>query len=157
MSAKCIFITKQNSFQPATNDFHWSFGAELINAQHSSFDYSVFPPTGEESWVFAGSTGSLDEENYFSFLLSVPYLDEDLMEYTYKLNDGKGLHVAHIHSIPAPPGFTGFATVDADDAELTIRLDRTTSTVTGDFTATFKSEGYRLWPNGTFKLTRTDQ
>ncbi|MFJ2537259.1 MULTISPECIES: hypothetical protein [unclassified Pseudomonas] len=157
MSAKCIFIPKQNSVQPATHDFHWSFNAGPIYAQDSSFHYSVFPPTGKESWVFSGSTGTGEEENYFALLLSVPYLDEDLMEYTYKLNDGQGLHVSHIHSIPAPPGFTGFATVDADDAELTIRLDRKTGTVTGNFTATFKSAGYRLKPDGTFKLTRTDQ
>lgn len=156
MSAARLFIPKQNMIQPAGNDFHWSLGAEPIHAGQSLFVYHRSEVTGDESWVFGGSNGSGQEQNFFAFHLTVPYLDTDLLECTYKLGDGQGLHVSHIHSIPAPPGFEGFQTVDADDAELTIRLDRTTGTVRGDFIATFKSEGYRLWPNGTFRLSRTD-
>jgi hypothetical protein len=157
MSTKDIFIPKENSIQAPGNDFHWSLGADPIPAENTTFFRSLFEPTGEKSWVFDGSTGSGDEENFFSFLLMVPYIDDNVLEYTYKLGDGKGLHLSHSHSIPAPPGFTGFRTVDADDAELTITLDPIKGTVQGDFNAIFKSEGYRLKPNGTFKLTRDDQ
>jgi hypothetical protein len=87
----------------------------------------------------------------------VPYIDDNVLEYTYKLGDGKDLHVSHMHSIPAPDGFIGFRSVDADDAELTIRLDPVKGTVQGDFNALFKSHGYRLFPQGTFKLIRDDQ
>ncbi|WP_434707712.1 hypothetical protein J3P75_18125 [Pseudomonas sp. R1-1] len=156
MSIKTIFLPKEGSIKRTSDDFHWNYGKEPINAQDCSFYYSVFPPTGEKSWVIAGSTGKPVDGNFFAFLISVPYLDEDLMEYTYKLNDGQGLHFGHLHSVPAPPGFEGVTIVDADDAELTLRLDRKAGYVTGEFRALFKSHGYRLLPNGTFKMKRTD-
>ena len=155
MSTKDIFIPKENSVQSPGNDFHWSLGADPVYAGRTAFHRSLFEPTGERSWVFNGSTGSGDEENYFSFLLMVPYIDDNALEYTYKLGDGKGLHLSHAHSIPAPDGGIGFRTVDADDAELTIRLDPIKGTVQGDFNANFKT--YRLNPNGTFNLKRDDQ
>jgi len=154
MSNKTIFIPNKNNIKHTTDDFHWNYGSELINAQNCSFFHDIFPPTGEEHWVFAGSTGSAEKGDWFAFQLSVPYRDQDLMEYTYKLNDGLGMHCSHLHSIPAPPGYTGFTSVDADDAELTIRLDRKAGTVTGEFSAKFLSGRYRLNPNGNFKLTR---
>ncbi|MBS4078100.1 hypothetical protein [Pseudomonas rustica] len=98
-----------------------------------------------------------EKETYFSFIFSVPYLNEDLTERTYKLGDGQGLSFSHSHSVPAPSGGTAFTSINADEAELTIRLDRTSGTVTGDYFATFKSRRYRLRPEGTFQLTRTDQ
>ena len=157
MSTKDIFIPKENSVQSPGNDFHWNLGANPVYAGRTAFYQGLFEPTGERSWVFNGSTGSTDEENFFGFLLMVPYIDNNVLEYTYKLGDGKDLHVSHIHSIPAPDGGIGFRTVDADDAELTIRLDPVNGTVQGDFNALFKSRGYRLFPQGTFKLTRDDQ
>ncbi|WP_283183764.1 hypothetical protein [Pseudomonas svalbardensis] len=155
MSTKDIFIPKGNSIQAPGNDFHWNFGSEVTRAEKTLFFLHEFPPTGELSWVMSGITGTLDDENYFSFKVSVPYIDDTLLERTYKLGDE--LDVSHSHSIPAPPGFTGFRFVDADNAELTIRLDPIKGTVQGDFNAIFRSEGYRLNPNGTFKLTRDDQ
>lgn len=155
MNAHDIFIPKTNSIQAPVNKFRWTLGDKTTHAQNSFFYRSRFEPTGEESWVFSGSTGSGDEENFFSFLLMVPYLGDDRLERTYKLGDGHGLFFSHIHSIPAPPGFTGFRTVDPDDAELAIVLDPVEGTVQGDFNAVFKT--YRLNPTGTFKMTRDDQ
>ncbi|MBC8999995.1 hypothetical protein IAI51_26050 [Pseudomonas sp. N40(2020)] len=157
MSAKNLFIPSKNRILSAGNEFHWNLGDNEIAAESTMFYHHVFPPTGEESRVFTGLTGSSEAGDFFSFTLSVPYLDQDVMEYTYTLNDGQGLALSHGHSIPAPPGFEGVRFVDADDAQLTIRLDRTKGTVQGDFVATFKSNGYRLAPSGTFKLTRSDQ
>ncbi|RON43264.1 hypothetical protein BK666_19410 [Pseudomonas frederiksbergensis] len=155
MSAHAIFIPKTNSIQAPANKFNWTLGSKTTYAQNSFFYRSLFEPTGEASWVFSGSTGSGDEENFFSFLLMVPYLGDDRLERTYKLGDGQGLFFSHTHSIPAPPGFTGFQTVDPDDAELAIVMDPVEGTVTGDFNAKFKT--YRLSPIGTFKMTRDDQ
>ncbi|WP_223511732.1 hypothetical protein [Pseudomonas sp. GL-B-19] len=155
MSTKDIFIPKANSIQAPGNDFHWNFGDDPKQAEHTTFYRSLFEPTGEESWVFDGSTGSGDEENLYSFLLMVPYIDDNVLENTYKLRDGQKLHVSHTYSIPAPPGFTGFRVVDADDAELTIHLDPIKGTVQGDFNAVFKT--HRMNPNGTFQLKRDDQ
>lgn len=155
MSSRDIFIPKGDRIQAMGNDFQWSLGGNLSKATATAFYRSLFQPTGEESWIFSGSTGSADEENYFSFLLSVPYLGDEVLERTYKLGDGHGLHFSHSHSIPAPPGFTGFRTVNPDDAELSIVLDPIKGTVQGDFNARFKT--YRLNPNGTFKMIRADQ
>jgi hypothetical protein len=154
MSAKDIFIPKEDRIQAAGNDFHWSFGGDPIYAESTSFHRALFQPTGEVSWVFSSSTGSIAEGNFFGFQLMVPYIDDSVLEYTYKLGDGKDLHVSHLHSIPTSPGYIGVKTVDADDAELTIRLDPVNGTVQGDFNALFKSDGYRLFPQGTFKLIR---
>jgi hypothetical protein len=150
MSTKDIFIPKRDHIQSSENLFHWNFGAEPIKAESALFYKDRFEPTGEEGWVFSGSTGTAEEENLYSFLLMVPYLHVPLLERTYKLDDGQGLHVSHGYSIPAPPGFIGFRVVDADDAELTVRLDMIAGTVEGDFNANFKT--HRLNPNGTFKL-----
>ncbi|MFJ7106665.1 hypothetical protein ACIQU2_03375 [Pseudomonas sp. NPDC098740] len=155
MSSRDMFIPQKKKIQAEGNQFLWHFNDPNTVAESTSFHKGYFPPTGEYSWGFSGSTGSGDEENFFSFLIMVPYLGEDVLEYTYKLGDGKDLHFSHTHSIPAPPGFTGFRVVDADDAELSIRLDPIKGTVQGDFNATFKT--YRLNPNGTFKLKRDDQ
>jgi hypothetical protein len=153
MSAQSVFIPKQKNIVATTEDFHWSLGSEPIYADSAAAYYSKFEVTGEESWVFSASIGSDEEENYFGFLLGVPYLDQDLMEYTYKLGADDRFYVSHSHWIPAPPGFSGVRVVKADNAELTIRLNRAKRTVTGDFIATFKSEGYRLAPSGHFELT----
>lgn len=155
MSTKDIFIPKGNNIQAPENDFHWNFGSEVTRAEKTLFFLYEYPPTGELSWTISGSTGTFDEENYFGFGMSVPYIDDTLLERTYELSDE--LHFSHIHSIPALPGYIGYRVVDADNAELTIRLDPIKGTVQGDFNAIFKSEGYRLNPNGTFKLTRDDQ
>jgi hypothetical protein len=155
MITRDFFIPKENTIQVPGDEFNWNFEGKPIYAKDTSFYRSLFEPTGEESWVFAGSIGLGDEENYFSFLLMVPYIDDNLLEQTYKLGDGQDLHLSHTHSIPAPPGFTGFRVVYADDAELTITLDPVKGIVEGDYNAKFKT--YRLSPNGTFNLKRDDQ
>lgn len=155
MSVRDLYFPKQKSIQNPTNDFHWSLGAEPIYSDSTQFFYAKYPVTGEEFWVFSGGTGSVYEDNYFSFLFSVPYLDQDLLECTYKLGVADWMHVTHVHSHSVRPGTVGVRIVDADEAELTIRLDRTKGIVTGDFKATFKHI-YRLAPIGTFKMTRTD-
>jgi hypothetical protein len=155
MNAKEFFIPEENKIQVPGDDFNWSFAGEPVCAQQTIFYRSLFEPTGEESWVFSGSIGSGDEMNYFSFLLLVPYIDDNLLEQTYKLGDGQDMHASHTHSIPAPPGFNGFRVVYADDAELTITLDPVKGTVKGDYNAIFKTD--RLNPSGTFNLKRDDQ
>jgi hypothetical protein len=153
MSAQSVFIPKQKNIVVPTEVFHWSYGAESIHAEDAVAYYSKFEGTGEESWVFSASIGSIEDENHLGYLLSVPYSDQDIIDRTYKLGDDDRFHVSHSHSIPAPPGFSGVRVVTADNAELTIRLNRAKRTVTGDFVATFKSDGYRLKPSGHFELT----
>lgn len=159
MSRHTILIPKEKSIQASENKVEWRFDTNpTVKAERAGFYLDVYPPTGERSWVFWGITGASDDENYFSYLMSVPYINDAPIDKTFKLKDG--LYFTHTYSSPAPPGFSGFTVVDADDAddaELTIKLDPAKGVVTGSFSADFKSYGYYPQPEGTFKLIRDDQ
>ncbi|RON45367.1 hypothetical protein [Pseudomonas frederiksbergensis] len=147
MTPREIVIPKQNSIQAAGNTFCWSLGGNRIHAQHSFFCRMQSVPG---RWVFSGLTGSPDQDNYFSVDFNVPALGDDVLERTYQLGDGQGLRVTHTYSLPGPDGVSVIEVIDADYAELTIRLDPIKRTVRGDFNAHFKSVG--LKPEGAFQL-----
>ncbi|MFJ2364702.1 hypothetical protein ACIPIN_13580 [Pseudomonas sp. NPDC087697] len=151
MSRHAIFIPIDNYVQSPDNNFNWNFGGSIIEADRTLFMLHTFPGTGEREWLFTGLTGTPVQGNVFEFGIAVPYIDDDVMERTYTLEDG--LSFSHMHSIPILPGAVSF--VYADSAELTIRLDPINGTVQGDYKATFRT--HRLMPGGTFKLKRTDQ
>jgi len=155
MNTQTVFIPKEKTPKLKENVFTWSLGGNTIVADKTLFYLHVFPPTGEKSWSFSGSTGAVEEENLFLFGFSVPYIDEEVFDHSYTL-DG-GLHFYHGHSIPAPEGFYGYRTVTADSAELSVRLDPVKRTANGDFTAVFKTHGDRLNPRGTFNLSMYEQ
>ncbi|UZE25526.1 hypothetical protein LOY67_09025 [Pseudomonas sp. B21-056] len=155
MNTQTLFIPKDKTPTLKENVFTWNLSGNPIVANKAFFYLHVFPPTGEKSWAFSGSTGALEEENLFIFGFSVPYISEDVFDNSYTL-DG-GLHFYHGHSIPAPEGFWGYQVVTADSAELSVRLDPVKRTASGDFAAVFRTDGYRLDPRGTFNLRMDDQ
>ncbi|MEX0161644.1 hypothetical protein MRBLPD1_000095 [Pseudomonas brassicacearum] len=155
MDSHSFFIPHKKTRKLAGNSFTWNFGTTPINAENTLFYLNVYQSTGEKSWSFRGSTGSAEDENNSSLGFSIPYVSDEVMDASYTMEGG--LRFSHIHSIPAPPGFTGFRVVRADKADLTIRLDPVKGTAKGHFTALFRTDGYRLNPTGTFELIRDDQ
>jgi hypothetical protein len=119
-----------------------------VQAEQAMFYLSEFPPTGELSWAISGSTGSFSDENYFGYIMSFPYSNDAPFKATYTLKNK--LSFQHIHSIPAPEGFTGWTVVDADEGTLSVDLDPSKGIVVGHFEARFKSHGYRTQPVGSF-------
>ena len=152
MSVQDIFIPKESNNQKSVDDFHWDYGQGPTYAERTFFRLALFGPN--KDWSFGGTIGSVEEENVFSYQFMVPYVDDTVLEQTYKLGESKDFHAKFMQSIGAPPGFTGFRLVDADDAELTIRLDPKEGTIQGDFNATYKFS--RLKPIGTFKLKKDE-
>ncbi|ROM71086.1 hypothetical protein BK653_04200 [Pseudomonas brassicacearum] len=150
MNTHTVFIPKDATPKLMENVLTWNLGGNPVVASRAYFYLHEYPPTGEKSWAFNGSTGSLQEENLFVFGFSVPYINEEVFDNSYTM-DG-GLFFYHGHSIPAPEGFYGYTTVNADSAELTVRLDPVNETAKGNFTAIFKAPGYRMNPTGTFDL-----
>ncbi|NUT79630.1 hypothetical protein [Pseudomonas brassicacearum] len=150
MNSQSFFIPKEKTLKATGNSFIWNLGTGPVSAESTLFYLHIYPPTGEKSWSLSGSTGSGPEENFFLFGFAIPYVSDEIMDASYTMEGGLTFH--HIHSIPAPPGFYGFQTVSADKAELTIRLDPIKGTAKGDFSALFKTDGYRLNPTGTFDL-----
>lgn len=149
MTTHAIFLPKR----PLVRDekFEWRLGGKRITAEFSSFYQDEF--LGELYWAISGGTGNFDDENYFAFSMTLPYRSDETLTGVYDLK--KGLTCVHSHWIPAPPGFIGMATVDADSATLNIiKYDPETDIATGSFEALFKSNRYRLKPKGTFTMTR---
>lgn len=155
MSAQAIFIPKKDFIQKQENVLAWQFdtGDETI-ATSTVFYLHHFIPTGEKSWSISGSTGTLEGENLFLYLFSIPYTNDAPFNKTFTLKDG--LTFKHGHSSPGPSGYYGMTYVDADEATLSIDLHPTKGTAVGKFEATFKSHGYRPQPEGTFNLLRDD-
>ena len=148
MTTHAIFLPKT---PPVRDDqFQWRLGDKQKTAEFSSFYQGEF--LGELYWAISGGTGNFDDENYFAFSMTLPYQSDETLTGVYHLV--QGLTCVHSHWIPAPPGFIGMATVDADSATLSIKYDPETDIATGSFEALFKSHGYRLKPKGTFTMTR---
>lgn len=148
MTTHVMFLPKK---PPVRNDtFQWRLGDKRKTAEFSSFYQGEF--LGELYWAISGGTGNFDDENYFAFSMTLPYQSDKTLTGVYHLD--QGLTCVHSHWIPAPPGFIGMATVDADSATLSIKYDPETDIATGSFEALFKSNRYRLKPKGTFTMTR---
>jgi hypothetical protein len=143
-----MFLPKK----PLVSDdrFQWRFGDERTTAKFRSFYQDEF--LGQRYWSISGGTGNFDDESYFSFSMTLPYQSDKPLTGVYNLGDG--LTFVHSHWIPAPPGFIGMASVDADEAILNIEYNDETDIATGSFEALFKSNRYRLKPKGTFTMTR---
>ena len=120
---------------------------ELITAQSSLFTIDG----GRTSWSFTGRTGSYSSENNFSVTLLIPYNGEELFERTYKLGDGQGLESFHQYWLPPFPGFDVIGSDQANNVELTVRLDPRKGTAEGNFIADFKKR--RVSITGKFNLT----
>jgi hypothetical protein len=148
MTTQVIFLPKK----PLVRDdkFQWKLGGKQKTAKFRSFYRGEF--FGEPYWAISGGTGNFDDESYFAFSMTLLYQSDEALTGVYNLSDG--LTFGHSHWIPAPPGFTGMATVDADSATLSIKYDPKTDIATGSFEAVFKSHRYRLNPKGTFTMTR---
>jgi len=151
MSSETIFLPTASGVSVSTNEFLWQLGANPeVRAEGSFFSIHEYPPTGEKSWSFHGFIGSISLGNYFAFSFSIPYAGDSPFKATFTLKDK--LHLTHTHSSYAPPGFDGFTVVKADEATLTIDLHPAKKIATGDFEATFRTDGYRLQPKGSFNL-----
>lgn len=129
--------------------FYWTLNDKTYEANQAFFSAHLGP---NATWDIIGASGRIVDGNLFQFSISIPYEGEVLIEKTYKLGEDKGFRVSHFHS-PPPPELEPVST-SADDAELTIRLDPINGIATGDFNANFFRGGYRLKPEGTFKVTR---
>lgn len=147
-----ILFQDRNRVMTTGESFRWDFDGKTVHADRASFGANLGGP-GREMWNIQGTTGSMLDGTYFSFQISVPYQGEGLLEKTYKIGDGQDLYIVHFHSVPPVPNWT---ITQADDAELTIRLDPVEGIVQGDFNANFYRGGYRLKPSGTFQLKRRD-
>ncbi|KAB0514684.1 hypothetical protein SAMN04490189_0489 [Pseudomonas koreensis] len=150
MTTQTVFLAKH---AVTTNDiFEWRFGEDkAIKAQFALFYRREFD--SKPIWVISGRTGNFEDKNYFAFAMSLPYIDDEHFPGIHKLSDG--LTFTHSHWIPAPEGFDGLQSVNADSAWLNIKkYDSISGTVEGSFEAVFKSHGYRLNPKGTFTMTR---
>lgn len=155
MTAQHIYLPKTNFTQKQGNILTWQFGTNPVTTSTITFfDLNHFIPTGEKSWSISGSTGTMEDENIFLYLFSIPYTNDAPFNKTYTLKDG--LIFQHGHSSPAPSGFYGFTYVDADEATVKIDIHPTKGIATGTFEAKFKSHGYRTQPKGTFNLLRDD-
>jgi len=130
--------------------FEWRLGDKKQTAKFRSFYQDEI--VGQRYWSISGGTGNFDDESYFAFALTLPYQSDEALTGDYNFDDG--LTCVHSHWVPAPPGFIGMATVDADSAILSIKYDPETDIATGSFEAVFKSHRYRLMPKGTFTMTR---
>ena len=151
MSSHTIFIPQANSPVILENQFHWQFGSNPeVTAERSLFYLAEHPITGERGWSISGAIGSISLRNYFAYSMLIPYENDAPINATYTLDDK--LSFKHSHSSPAPEGFEGFTTVDANKAILTIKLDPSRGIAVGTFEANFKSHGYRTQPIGRFNL-----
>ncbi|MGA8135312.1 MAG: hypothetical protein WCA48_14370 [Pseudomonas gingeri] len=122
-------------------------------AERTSFGLGEFPPgSGQRYWVFSGSTGTPEQENYFYFQIIIDYQRGPFENITLKLGDHKLLSMGHTYSIPAPEGFYGVQTVAADAGETTLSLDLETGTIDGRFESVYRA--LRLAPKGHFRMTR---
>lgn len=148
MTTHTIFLPKMPLVR--AEQFEWRLGGKRKTAEFSYFYQDEF--LGKLYWAISGGTGNFDDENYFAFSMTLPYRSDETLTDVYDLK--KGLTCVHSHWIPAPPGFIGMATVDADSATLSIKYDPETDIATGSFEALFKSNRYRLMPKGTFTMTR---
>lgn len=151
MTAHAIFIPKKRGTLANENIFEWKYETTKKTAEFSDFLQDEF--LGKRYWALGGGMGTQEEENLFIFSMTLPYNGDDALKGVYKLDDG--LTFLHGHWIPAPPGYEGFRTVEADSATLNIiKYDPVTDIVEGTFEALFKSDGYRLNPKGTFTMKR---
>ncbi|OYQ00933.1 hypothetical protein B7L09_27420 [Pseudomonas mandelii] len=151
MTTHTTFIPKKHGTLANENILKWKYGAIEKKAEFSDFLQGDF--NGERYWSIGGGMGTVEEDNVFIFSMTLPYKGDDALKGIYTL--AHGLTFLHSHSIPAPPGFHGFRTVEADSATLNIiSYDRKTDIVVGTFDALFKSHGYRLNPKGTFTMKR---
>ena len=130
------------------DQFYWTLNDITYGAKQAFFTAQL---GAIKIWEIIGASGSIVEGNLFQITISIPYEGEVLIEKTYKLGENQGFSVSHFHS--APPELEPVST-SADDAELTIRLDPINGIATGDFNANFYRGGYRLKPEGAFKMTR---
>ena len=148
MTTHVMFLPKK----PLVSDdrFQWRLGGKRNTAKFRSFYQDEF--LGERYWSISGGTGNFDDESYFSFSMTLPYQSDESLTGVYNFDNG--LTFVHSHWIPAPPGFIGMASVDADSAILSVKYDAETDIATGSFEAVFKSHRYRLNPKGTFTMTR---
>ncbi|KHA71642.1 hypothetical protein NZ35_19590 [Pseudomonas chlororaphis] len=145
-----------DNFEAEDGDFKWEIDSLSTKAQRTSF-YKSGTSTNL-SWIFYGSVGSVDSENLFGFMLTVPYINEDILEGTYTL--AKGLYCDHRHSINKG-GLKGWRVIQAEDATLSIKLDPVKGTAEGKFEATFTKTNPDatleiIKPIGTFNLKRDD-
>lgn len=151
MTTHATFIPKKCATFANENIFQWKYGTIKKTAEFSDFYQGEF--FGEFYWSIGGGMGTAAEENTFVFSMTLPYNGDDALPGIYTLDNG--LSFLHGHWIPAPPGFNGFRTVDADSATLNIiNYNPVTDIVEGTFEALFKSHGYRLNPKGTFTMKR---
>lgn len=127
-----------------------------VYAERTSFGLGEFPPgSGQRYWALSGSTGNPELETYFYFQIIIDYQKGPFENITFKLGDHKLLSMGHAYSIPAPPGFYGIQTVEADSGQTTLSLDLETGTIDGRFESVYRT--LRLAPKGHFRMTRDDQ
>ncbi|WP_052961852.1 hypothetical protein [Pseudomonas fluorescens] len=150
MNTQRIFIRAEKSIKAPNDYFHWIRNEEQVTAEATIFSLNQ----NRTLWSIAGFLGSYAEETSFSLLLAVPYINNEILERTYVLGDGQGLHCVHQYWLPPVPGFSVIGSDQANYAELSIRLDPKAGTVTGDFNAIFKSR--RVDIHGSFKLTQNE-
>lgn len=131
------------------NEFYWFLDDQRIDAPNSIFELSEFPSTGEKSWLMYGWTGTPEDADIFMFSVSIDYIDERPIDAVYSTSEGD-LNCSH--SFTNDSG--GFATINADDATLTIKLDPKSGIAIGDFNATFTKKGSILKPRVKFQLNR---
>lgn len=151
MTIHATFIPKKHGTLANENTFKWKYGTSKKTAEFSNFYQGEF--IGEPYWAISAGTGTFEGEDFFTFNMTLPHKGDDMLKDVYTLSNG--LTFVHGHWIPAPPGFDGYRTVDADSATLNIiKYDPVTDIAEGTFEALFKSHGYRLNPKGTFTLKR---
>lgn len=69
-------MTTQTFFLPkgrATNDvgFTWNLGTGVVQAESATFYLNDF--AGALYWMIVASTGNFEDENYFSFVMTLPF------------------------------------------------------------------------------------
>lgn len=153
MSIYDIYIPPATHRQSSEYYFKWKIGNNPeTEAERLEFGLSRDTPT--HRWLLSGITGRTDEQNYYSFSFRIPYINEDPIDRTYTL--ANGLLFSHAHSIPPVDGWDGVRVIQAEWAEVHIKLDPRAGTTEGTFSARFIADGLPLEPEGSFNMIRDD-
>lgn len=131
------------------NQFYWVLDDQRIDAPNSILELLANSETDEKRWLMYGWTGTPEDADIFMFSVSIDYIDESPIDAFYSTSEGD---LISLHNFTNDSG--GFASIKADDATLTIKLDPKSGIAIGDFKATFTKKGSILKPHVKFQLNR---
>ncbi len=147
-----IFPETHKTLAPG-DQFDWTIDDTKTSAEHANF----YLLNNSKVWHLSGGNGSGVAGNRYSFTISIDYIDDNILEGLYTLNDK--MQFSHGYSVPHPGGGApGIAIVGADEATVFIRIDPLKGVAQGTFNARVQSrDGKTINPKGTFLLNLTRQ